>query len=155
MAARWPNKFSGQSGRRKASLSWMVEVPASRPAVPAARRRSSDGVSANTPRTVSSNCRMLSNPAANATSAIGSELSLDQRPRRLGPLGPRERQRTRPDLDHQQPFELAHGVAEGAGKTGDAVAIDLPVGEEPNQELGTGFVRAWHHPGRWTYDHCG
>ena len=65
----------GSSGSRNGSRSdsgLAASWPAAPPAPRRARRRSSVGGSANTSRTVSLNVRMLANPAANATSPMGS-----------------------------------------------------------------------------------
>ena len=91
-----------------------------------------DGVVANTSRTVSLNCRMLANPAANATSAIGrSVVSMSSRAvcarwARARASGPT------PSSADEQPVQLPLGVAEAGGEARDAGALHLAVGDQPH-----------------------
>jgi len=52
------------------------------------------------------------------------------------PLGPRERERPRPQVGQQVPPDLALAVAQVAGQPGDALALDDAVGDEAHRPAG-------------------
>ena len=106
------------------------------------RARSSVGVPANTSRTVSLNWRTLEKPAANAMSVIGIAVVSISTRAVWAALRPGERERPAADLGDEQPVELAGAVAEAAGETGDAFAVDDTVGDQshrPTDDIGPRF----------------
>ena len=97
------------------------------------RRRNSLGASAYTSRTVSLNWRTLPKPAANATSVIDIEdVSISTRAVWRA-LRAGEGERSGAELVGDEPRQVAAAVAEPAGETGDALAVDDAVGDEAHR----------------------
>ncbi len=57
---------------------------------------------------------------------------LEQDARGLAALGPRQGERPGADLGRDEAVELARAVAETAGETLDALAVDHPVADQPH-----------------------
>lgn len=131
MAARWPNRLSGQSGARNGSRSDSAPNPRAggpwrhgRAARSRQREHLADGVVEGADTGEARRERDVPHRKGGR---------FDEEPRRLSALGPRQGEWAGAQFGVELALDLACAVAEPRRKPWDALTVDHAVGDEPHR----------------------